>query len=68
MEHESDVHTNCNWYARDSHQRIGTSTGGLLNQRMSGNFRIIKIGQNTEKSPGYLGRLAVPQTSVETIS
>ena len=26
------------------------------------NYRISKIGQNTEKSPGHLSRLAVSQT------
>ena len=39
---------------------------GLGNKRMSGdhpNFYIIEIGQNTEKSPGDLRRLAVTQTS-----
>ena len=29
------------------------------------NYNIIKIVQNTEKSPGDLGRLAVTQTSVK---
>ena len=29
------------------------------------NFCIIKIGQNTEKSPGNLRRLAVTQTPVK---
>ena len=49
--------------------RIGTRTGGLGNNRMSRdhpNDRIIKIDQNTEKSPGDLRRLAVIQTSVKT--
>ena len=51
IEHKSDVDTNCN-----SHQRIGTGTGGLGNKRSGGhpNYNIIKIGQNTEKSPGGL--------------
>ena len=53
------------WY---SYQRTNTGTGGLGNQRMRGdhsNYSIIKTGQNTEKSPGDLRRLAVIQTSVE---
>ena len=29
------------------------------------NYSIIENGQNTEKSPGDLGRLAVSQTSVK---
>ena len=50
------------------HQRTGASTGGLGNKRTSGdhpNYCIVKIGQNTEKSPGDLGRVAVAQTPVE---
>ena len=68
MEHESDGNTNCNWCARYSHQKIGTGTGGLGNKRTSGdhpNDNIIKIGQNTEKSPGDLRRLAVAQNPVK---
>ena len=60
MEHESDSGTN-----QYCHQRIGTGSGGLWNKRMSGdhpNDSIIKISQNTEKSPGDLRRLAVTQT------
>ena len=43
-------------------------TGKLINQRTSGghpDYSIIKIGQNTEKSPGDLRRLAVTQTPVK---
>ena len=29
------------------------------------NYSIVKIGQNTEKSPGYLRRLAVIESSVK---
>ena len=67
VEHESDGGTNCNrgsWY---SHQRIHTGTGGLGNNRPSGeqsNYSIVEISQNTEKSPGDLRRLAVTQTPV----
>ena len=46
---------------------IDTRTGGLEN-KMSGdgpNYCIIKISQNTEKSPGDLRRFAVTQTSVK---
>ena len=42
-------------------------TGGLGNKKTSGdppNYRIIKIGQNTEESPRDLRRLAVTQTPV----
>ena len=68
MEHESDGDTNSNWCAWCSHQKIGTKTRGLGNKRTWGNhlnYSIIKIGQNNEKSPGDLRRLAVPQTPVE---
>ena len=46
---------------------VTKGTGGLGNKRTSGNhpnYRIIKIGQNTEKSPGDLRRLVVTQTLV----
>ena len=42
-------------------------TGGVGNKRRSRdhpNYSVIKIGQNTEKSPGDLRRLAVTQTPV----
>ena len=64
MEHESDSDTNCTRY---NHQSISTETGGFENKRTSGdhpNYSINKIGQNTEKSPGDLRRLAVTQTPV----
>ena len=48
-----------------SHQRINKGTGGLGNKRTSGDHPnyciIIEIGQNTEKSPGDLGKLSVAQ-------
>ena len=68
MEQESDGDTNrhrCTWY---SQQRINKGTGRLGNKRTSEdypNFCIIEIGQNAEKSPGDLRRLAVTQTLVE---
>ena len=51
-----------------SHQKIGIGTGRFGNKRTSGdhpNYSIIKIGQNTEKSPEDLRRLAVTQTPVK---
>ena len=57
MEHECDCDTNCNWCARYSHQRIDKETGELGNKETSRdhlNDSIIKIGHNTEKSPGDL--------------
>ena len=63
MEHEGDSDTICNWCAWYSHQRIGKGTGRLGDKRTRGdhpNYSIIKISQNTERSPGYLRRLSVP--------
>ena len=43
-------------------KRIGTGTGGLRYKRTNGdhpNYSFIKMGQNTEMSPGDLRRLAV---------
>ena len=51
-----------------SHQRIGKGTGRIGNKNTRGdhpNDSTVKIGQNTEKSPGYLWRLAVTQTIVK---
>ena len=45
------------------------TTQKLPNKRTSEdhpNYTIVKIGQNTEKSPGDLRRLAVAQTPVKT--
>ena len=61
MEYESDGDTNWNYRTQYSHRRIIKETEGLENKRTS----IVEIGQNTKKSPGYLRRLAVAQTSVE---
>ena len=50
MEHEGGGDTSCNWCTRYNCQRLG-------NKRTSGdysNYSIIKIDQNTEKSPGNL--------------
>ena len=49
-------------------KRLGKGAKRLRNQKTSGDhpdYSIIKIGQNTEKSPGYLRRLAVTQTPVK---
>ena len=68
MKHESDGNTNCNWCTRYSHQRIDTGTAELGNKRTSGdnpNYSIIKIDQNTEKSPVNLRKVVVTQTPVK---
>ena len=65
MEYESDGDTNCNWY---SHQKTSIRTGELGNKMTSGEHAycsIVKIDQNTEKSPGDLRRLDVTPTPVK---
>ena len=71
MRHKSDGDTNCNWWAWYSHQKINNGTGGFGNKRASGdhsNCSIIKIGKNTEKSPGDMRRLGISQCPARTIS
>ena len=49
-------------------KRIATGTGGLGNEKTSGhypNYSKFVIGQNTEKSPEDLRRLAVTLTPME---
>ena len=65
VEHESDGDSN---YNRCSHEQIGKGTGRIRNKNTSGyhlNYNILKICQNTEKSPGELRRIAVTYTPVE---
>ena len=52
------------WFGRleRPQKSLGKKTGGIGNQRENGdhpNHSIVKIGQNTEKSPGDQKRLAV---------
>ena len=66
MECEGD--TNCNHCIWNNPQSIDKDTRKLGNQRTSRNhadYSINNIGQNTEKSPGDLKRLAVTQTPVK---
>ena len=68
MKHESDGDTKGNRCAWCSNQKIGKGIGGLENKSTSRdrpNDSIIKIGQNTEKSPGDLKRLSITQTLVK---
>ena len=65
--YESDSDTNCNWCTWNNPQRISKENGRLGNKRTNRThleYSIIIIGQNTEKSPGDLKRLAVAQTPV----
>ena len=67
MEYKDDGNISCNWCTWNNLQKIGKGSGRLGNKRTSGHhsdYSIIKIRQNTEKSPGDLRRLAVTQTLV----
>ena len=68
MEHDGNDYTNRDWCFRYSNKRIIKRTGGLGSWMTSGvhpNYSIIENGQNTEKSPGDLMRLAFTQTPVK---
>ena len=66
MKNEDDSDTNCNYCAWNYPQKIGKGTGRLGNKRTRpSKYSIIKIDQNTEKSPKDFRRLAVTQSSVE---
>ena len=62
MEHEGEGNTNCNCCTWKDPQIFGKSSGRVGNRRMSRdhpNKSIVKISQNTEKSPGGKEKLAV---------
>ena len=68
MEHEVYSNVNCNWCTEKDTQSLFKGYGSLGNQRFSRdhpNYSIVKIGQNTEKSPVDLKRLAITQTPVK---
>ena len=68
MKYVGDGDIICNWPRWNNLQRIGKGIGRLGNKRASGDtpdYSIIMIGQNTEKSPGDLRRLAVTLTPVK---
>ena len=61
MEHEGDDDSNCRWYIWNDPKWIGQGSVSLRNQRISRDhpeYSIIKISQNTEKSPEDLSGLA----------
>ena len=67
-EHESDGDTSCNWCTWNDAQRLGKEAGCVRNRSSSRdypNYSIGKVGDNTERSPGNLKRLAVTQTPVK---
>ena len=58
MKHGDDGDTNCGWCAQDNPLSICKEAGGnKKTNRDHPDYSIIKIGQNTEKSPGDLRRL-----------
>ena len=62
MKREGDGDISCYWCTRNNPQRTGKWTGKFGNKRTSRDhpaYSIIKIGQNTEKSPRNLRRLAI---------
>ena len=57
-----DADTNCSWCSWNGLQRIEKGTGGVENQRKNRDYpdhSIVKIGQNAEKCPGDMRKLAV---------
>ena len=68
MEHESNGDTNCNWHTWNGPQRFGKGVGRVRNWGTNQDYpnnSLVKICQNTEKSPGDLKRLAVTQPPVK---
>ena len=68
MKHENDSDPNCNWCAQNDPQMLGKGAGRVGNRRTGRDhllYSIVKISQNTEKSPGDLKRFAVSQTSMK---
>ena len=66
-EHNSDGDTNCIGALGIDSKVFYTGDDGLGNKRVCGNnlyYSIVKIGKNTEKSPGDLWRLPIPLTHV----
>ena len=65
VEHESDCETSCNLRTLNDTQ---SGLRELENRRMNRDhpsYCMVEIGQNTEKSPGDLRRIAVTQTSMK---
>ena len=68
MEHKGDGDTSSDWCTWNNPQGHGKGNRRFGNQRKSEDhpdYNIIKISQNTEKSPGDLWRLAATAVPVE---
>ena len=68
VKHEDNHDTNCNWSTWNGPQRLGKGTGivgSWSSNQDHPDCNIVEIGQNTEKSPGDLIRLAVTHPPVK---
>ena len=68
LEGEGDI--NFSKSARNNPQRFGKGTRKYRNQgtsRDQSDYSIVKIDQNTEKSPGFFRRLTVTQTVIPIV-
>ena len=68
IEHKGDGNTNCNLCTQNGTQRLGKGSERGGNQKICREYPnncITEIGQNTEKSPGNLWKLAATQTRVK---
>ena len=68
MELEGDDDINWNWLAQYDPQKLGKGVETNWKSEIDWNHpnnSSTKIGQNTEKSSGNLGRLAITQTPVK---
>ena len=62
VEHEGDGDTTCNRCTWNDPQRLGKKAGRIGNRKTNRNhtnYSTVEIGQNTGKSSGDLGKLAV---------
>ena len=67
FKHESNGNNNCNWCAWNGPQKLGKSTGRIVNQRTNRDhpsYGIVEIWQNTDRSSWDLKWLTITQTSV----
>ena len=68
MEYESDGDRNCHWHAKYSPYMTWSETGRLKKKWTSGDHSswiIVEIGQNNNKIPAELRRIAVTKTQAE---
>ena len=68
MKNEGHNDTNCKCHVWNGLERIKNGAGRVGNWRMNRDYpngSIVKIGQNTAKSPGDLRRHAVTQTPMK---